>query len=152
MHQLSVTLLDPRLGTLFPRPRYATQGSCGLDLIACPEGSTLIEPNQTQLISTGMAIHLANPKYCATILPRSSLGHKHGLVLGNLVGLIDSDYQGPLMVSCWNRSTQPYTLEPGTRFAQLVILRVETPELCFVTAFETETTRGSGGFGSTGLS
>ena len=151
MHQLQVKQLDPRLGTEFPMPRYATEGSCGLDLIACPEHPIELQPGQTELISTGLAIYLQDSGYCATILPRSGLGHRHGLVLGNLVGLIDSDYQGPLMVSCWNRSTLPYTLTPGLRFAQLVILKVETPQLVIVNEFKTETSRGIGGFGSTGF-
>ena len=149
---VQLKILDSRLGNEFPLPEYATSGSAGLDLRACVDSPLTISPGVTELIPTGLAMHLADASLAATILPRSGLGHKHGIVLGNLVGLIDSDYQGPLMVSCWNRSTQPYTLEPGTRFAQLVILRVETPELCFVNAFETETTRGTGGFGSTGLS
>ena len=150
MQTLCVKILDKRLGTTFPHPGYATKGACGIDLIACPAQTCIIAPNETQLIPTGMAIYLADPNYCATILPRSGLGHRHGLVLGNLVGLIDSDYQGPLQVSCWNRSTQSFTLEPGTRFAQLVIMPVVTPVLEFVNTFAAETERGTGGFGSTG--
>jgi dUTP pyrophosphatase len=151
MKHLKIKLLDPRLGQAFPLPRYHSAEAAGLDLVACPEAPLVIAPGQTELISTGLAMHIDDPRYCATILPRSGLGHKHGLVLGNLVGLIDSDYQGPLMVSCWNRSDTPFTLIPGTRFAQLIILAVFHPTIKFVEAFATESERGNSGFGSSGL-
>ena len=128
-------------------PVYATAGSAGLDLRACVEASVTIAPGDTHLVSTGMAIHIADPGYAAVILPRSGLGHKHGIVLGNLVGLIDSDYQGPLMVSCWNRSHERYTIEPLERIAQLVIVPVARAEFRLVEDFEASA-RGAGGFGS----
>ncbi|NBS98953.1 MAG: dUTP diphosphatase, partial [Betaproteobacteria bacterium] len=130
-------------------PSYATPGSAGLDLRACIELPLTIAPDQAVMLPTGMAIHLDDPGYCAMILPRSGLGHKHGIVLGNLVGLIDSDYQGPLQVSCWNRSAQPYTVQPLDRIAQLVIVPVKQVQFDLVDAF-TSSERGAGGFGSTG--
>ena len=148
-HTVHLKLLDSRLGKEFPLPEYATEGSAGLDLRACIDGPLAIEPGQTHLISTGMAIHLANPDMAATIFPRSGLGHKHGIVLGNLVGLIDSDYQGPLMVSCWNRSNTTYTVTPGERIAQLMIVPIVKAQFTIVTDFE-KTNRGEGGFGSSG--
>ena len=146
---LQVRILDARLGGEFPLPAYATAGSAGLDLRACIGAPLLLEPGRAELISTGLSIYVADPALAAMILPRSGLGHKHGLVLGNLVGLIDSDYQGPLMVSCWNRSTAAYTVQPGERIAQLVIVPVVQVELQVVESF-TATDRGSGGFGHTG--
>lgn len=146
---VDVRILDPRMASQLPA--YATPGSAGLDLRACLDAPLLIEPGQTHLVPTGLAIHLADPGLAAVILPRSGLGHKHGLVLGNLVGLIDSDYQGPLMVSCWNRSQTPYTLQPMDRLAQLVIVPVVQAQFRVVGHFE-HSTRGAGGFGSTGVS
>ena len=146
---LQVRILDTRLGKDYPLPAYATGGSAGLDLRAMVEAPLLLEPGRAELVSTGMAIHLDDPGLAAVILPRSGLGHKHGLVLGNLVGLIDSDYQGPLMVSCWNRATQPYTVQPGERIAQLVVVPVVQVQLEVVEAF-TGSERGAGGFGHTG--
>jgi dUTP pyrophosphatase len=146
---LQVRILDARLGTDYPLPAYATGGSAGLDLRAMLEAPLLLEPGRAELVPTGMAIHLDDPGLAAVILPRSGLGHKHGLVLGNLVGLIDSDYQGPLMVSCWNRGTQSYTVQPGERIAQLVVVPVVQVQLEVVEAF-TGSERGAGGFGHTG--
>ena len=149
MQIVYMKILDPRLGHEFPLPAYATVGSAGLDLRACIDGPITLEPGQTVLIPTGLAIHLADPCVAATILPRSGLGHKHGIVLGNLVGLIDSDYQGPLQVSCWNRGDTAYTIEPGERIAQLVIVPVLQAAFKLVEEF-TQTQRGEKGFGSTG--
>ena len=146
--QIDVKLLDPRLAQ--QPPAYATTGSAGLDLRACLEQPLTLAPGACQLVPTGMAIHLADPGYAALILPRSGLGHKHGIVLGNLVGLIDSDYQGQLMVSAWNRSEQPFTIEPMERIAQLVIVPVLQASFNIVDDFGAETERGSGGYGSTG--
>ncbi len=149
LHKLQIKLLDPRLGKDIPMPDYATPGSAGLDLRAClPEALTLA-PGETQLLPTGMAIWVQNPDYAAMLLPRSGLGHKHGIVLGNLVGLIDSDYQGQLMVSCWNRSDRPFTVEVGERIAQMVLVPVSQPEFEIVEAFEASA-RGAGGFGHSG--
>ena len=148
---LDVRILDPRIGREFPLPAYATAGSAGLDLRACVDGPLQLQPGRAELISTGLAIHVADPHLAAMILPRSGLGHKHGIVLGNLVGLIDSDYQGPLMVSCWNRSTEPFTVQPGERIAQLVVVPVVQVELNVVSDFAASQ-RGSGGFGHTGRS
>jgi len=142
-------ILDPRIADQLPA--YATPGSAGLDLRACLEAPLVLEPGQTQLIPTGLAIHIEDPGLAAMILPRSGLGHKHGIVLGNLVGLIDSDYQGPLMVSCWNRGTSPFTIEPFERIAQMVIVPVVQAEFRVVASFEASE-RGVGGFGSTGRS
>jgi dUTP pyrophosphatase len=146
--RIAVRILDPRLADQLPR--YATPGSAGLDLRACIDQALTVEAGQAVMVPTGMAIHLDDPGYCAMILPRSGLGHRHGIVLGNLVGLIDSDYQGALKISCWNRSTEPYTLQPLDRVAQLVIVPVQQVEFDVVDAF-TESTRGAGGFGSTGV-
>jgi len=148
---LQVRILDARIGNDFPLPAYATDGSAGLDLRACVASPLLLEPGRAELISTGLSIYLADPGLAAVILPRSGLGHKHGLVLGNLVGLIDSDYQGPLMVSCWNRGAAPYTVQPGERIAQLIIVPVVQVELQVVEHF-TATARGGGGFGHSGRS
>ena len=145
--KLQVKILDPRLsGEL---PAYATPGSAGLDLRACLDAPLMIEPGTTHLIPTGLAVHLADPGYAGLILPRSGLGHKHGIVLGNLVGLIDSDYQGPLMVSCWNRGAQAFRLEPLERLAQFVIVPVMQATFEVVQDFAASA-RGEGGFGSTG--
>ena len=149
MHTLQVKILDPRLGHEFPMPDYATPGSAGVDLRACLDAPLVLAPGATELLPTGMAIHIGDTNMAAVILPRSGLGHKHGIVLGNLVGLIDSDYQGELMVSCWNRSDKPFTIEPGERFAQYVLVPVVQAEFEVVEEFE-ESDRGQGGFGSTG--
>tara|TARA_R100001143_G_scaffold58782_1_gene56905 strand:+ start:346 stop:804 length:459 start_codon:yes stop_codon:yes gene_type:complete len=144
---IDVKILDSRMRESLPQ--YATAGSAGLDLRACLDQTLTLEPGQTELVPTGLAIHIADPNYAAMILPRSGLGHKHGIVLGNLVGLIDSDYQGPLMVSAWNRGAQPFKLEPMERLAQLIIVPVVQANFNLVDAFE-DSDRGQGGFGSTG--
>ncbi|MBB5204024.1 dUTP pyrophosphatase [Inhella inkyongensis] len=149
MHQVQLKVLDPRLAEQLPA--YATPGSAGLDLRAALQEPLTLQPGQTELIPTGIAIHLGDPGLAAIILPRSGLGHKHGIVLGNLVGLIDSDYQGPLMVSCWNRGTQAFTIQPLDRLAQLVIVPVLQVGFEVVDEFHAST-RGAGGFGSTGAS
>ena len=149
MKQIELKILDPRVGKEFPLPEHATAGSAGMDLRACIDQPIVINPGETQLIPTGIAIHIADPNLAATILPRSGLGHKHGIVLGNLVGLIDSDYQGPLMVSCWNRSENTFTLEPGERLAQLVFLPVVQATFEVVENFQASQ-RGAGGFGHSG--
>jgi dUTP pyrophosphatase len=149
MQKLQVKILDKRLGDSIPMPTYATAGSAGLDLRACVDAPLTLEPGQTELIPTGMSIFIEDPSLCAMILPRSGLGHKHGIVLGNLVGLIDSDYQGQLFVSCWNRGNTTFTVEPGERIAQLVLVPVVQADFEFVEEF-TETDRGEGGFGSSG--
>lgn len=147
--QLQVKILNPRIGREIPLPAHATEGSAGMDLRACLEYPVTLQPGATHLVPTGIAIHLDDPGLAAVILPRSGLGHKHGLVLGNLVGLIDSDYQGELMVSCWNRSGIAYTVSPGERIAQLVIIPVVQAKLVVVDEFA-PTSRGAGGFGHTG--
>lgn len=149
LHAVQLKIMDPRLGDSIPLPAYATDGSAGLDLRACLEKPLTLQPGQTELLPTGMAMYIANPQYAAMILPRSGLGHKHGIVLGNLVGLIDSDYQGQLMVSCWNRSAESFTIEVGERIAQLVIVPVLQPRFDIVTEFQLSQ-RGAGGFGHTG--
>lgn len=146
---LKVRILDARLGSEFPLPAYATAGSAGLDLRACLTEPLVLEPGRAELIPTGIAIHLDDPRLAAVILPRSGLGHKHGIVLGNLVGLIDSDYQGQLMVSCWNRGALPFTVRPGERIAQLVVVPVVQVELEVVADFAASN-RGAGGFGHSG--
>jgi dUTP pyrophosphatase len=146
--QIDVKVLDARLHG--QPPAYATQGSAGLDLRACLDAPLTLAPNAWQLVPTGLAIHLADPGYAALILPRSGLGHKHGIVLGNLVGLIDSDYQGQLMVSAWNRSDVAFTVQPMERIAQLVVVPVVQPSFRVVDDFPTQTDRGAGGYGSTG--
>lgn len=147
MRRVALKILDPRMSDYLPS--YATRGSAGLDLRACIDTPLTLHPGATELISTGLAIHIADPAYAAIILPRSGLGHKHGIVLGNLVGLIDSDYQGPLMVSAWNRSNQPFVLKPMERLAQLVVVPVQQVDFDIVDEFE-DSSRGEGGFGSTG--
>ena len=147
--KIDVRILDERMRQQLPT--HATAGSAGLDMRACLDQALEIAPGQTVLIPTGLAIHVADPGYAAVLLPRSGLGHKHGIVLGNLVGLIDSDYQGPLMVSCWNRSNQTFRIEPMERIAQLVVIPVRRAEFNIVDSFEASE-RGAGGFGSTGRS
>ncbi len=149
MKQIELKILDARIGREFPLPERATSGSAGMDLRACIDQPMVIKPGETLLIPTGIAIHIADPNLAATILPRSGLGHKHGIVLGNLVGLIDSDYQGPLMVSCWNRSDTAFTLEAGERLAQLVFLPVVQATFDVVDNFQSSD-RGAGGFGHSG--
>ena len=146
---LQLKILDKKIGTEIPMPEYATNGSAGLDLRACIDEPIELNPGQTVLISTGLSIFIEDPGLAATILPRSGLGHKHGIVLGNLVGLIDSDYQGELMVSCWNRGDTSFTVTPGERIAQLVVLPVVQVEFQIVDEFKASD-RGEGGFGSTG--
>ena len=147
MTTIDLKVLDPRMAGLLPA--YATPGSAGLDLRACVEAPLVLEPGQSVLINTGLSIHIADPGLAAIILPRSGLGHKHGIVLGNLVGLIDSDYQGPLMVSCWNRGAAAFTIQPMDRIAQLVIVPVVQASFRVVAEFAASD-RGAGGFGSTG--
>ena len=146
--RIDVKVLDPRLADQLPA--YATPGSAGLDLRACLDAPLTLAPNSCQLVPTGLAIHLADPGFAAMILPRSGLGHKHGIVLGNLVGLIDSDYQGQLMVSAWNRSSVPFIIEPLERIAQMVIVPVVQARFNLVAAFDQPSERGVGGYGSTG--
>ena len=146
---VDVVVLDPRIGTTFPLPAYATGGSAGLDLRACLDAPLVINPGETHLIRTGLAIHIADPAFAGLVLPRSGLGHKHGIVLGNLVGLIDSDYQGELMVSCWNRGHEAFTVQPGERIAQYVLVPVVQAEFRMVDSFDASA-RGAGGFGSSG--
>lgn len=149
MKKIDVKIMDPRVGQEFPLPTYATSGSAGLDLRACLDDAVELAPGATALIPTGLAIHIADPALAAVILPRSGLGHKHGVVLGNLVGLIDSDYQGQLMVSVWNRGQTSFTIEPGERIAQMVFVPVVQAEFNLVEDFDA-TERGEGGFGHSG--
>nr|WP_136249640.1 dUTP diphosphatase [Ningiella ruwaisensis] len=149
MQQVEVKILDDRIGKEIPLPTYATEGSAGVDLRACIDEEITLKPGQTELIPTGIAIHMKNTNMAATILPRSGLGHKKGIVLGNLVGLIDSDYQGQLFISCWNRGQESYTIEVAERIAQLVFLPVIQPRFVVVDDFESSD-RGEGGFGSSG--
>jgi dUTP pyrophosphatase len=149
LRKLQVKILDRRIGTEFPLPQHATPGSAGVDLRACVDAPLELGPGETQLIPTGIAIHLEDPGYAALVLPRSGLGHKHGIVLGNLVGLIDSDYQGQVMVSCWNRGQSNFTIQPGERIAQLVVVPVAQVEFVVVDEFAASE-RGAGGFGSSG--
>lgn len=147
--RVQLKIVDPRLGREFPMPEYATSGSAGVDLRACLDAPLVLQPGETKLIPTGIAVHMADPGLAAVILPRSGLGHKNGIVLGNLVGLIDSDYQGQVMVSCWNRGSQAFTLEPGARLAQMVFLPVVQVNFEVVAEFAASE-RGAGGFGHTG--
>ena len=148
--KLLTKILDSRLGSDFPMPAYATEGSAGIDLRAMIAADSItIEPGKVELIPTGMSVYLRDPNYAALLLPRSGLGHKHGIVLGNLVGLIDSDYQGPLMVSCWNRGERPFDISVGERIAQMIIVPVVQAQMNIVDSFES-TNRGEGGFGHSG--
>ena len=149
MKKIELKILDSRVGTDFPLPTYATEGSAGIDLRACLDAVLIVKPGETHLVPTGIAIHIADPSIAATILPRSGLGHKHGIVLGNLVGLIDSDYQGQLMISVWNRGETTFEIESGDRIAQLIFIPVIQAEFEIVEDFET-TERGEGGFGHSG--
>lgn len=149
MHEIQLKILNPRVGKDFELPQYASPGSAGMDLRACINEPLVIHPGTTHLIPTGIAIHIGDPGLAAMILPRSGLGHKHGLVLGNLVGLIDSDYQGELMISCWNRGTAVYTVQPGERIAQLLIVPVIQAQFRLVEQFD-DSERGTGGFGHSG--
>jgi dUTP pyrophosphatase len=146
---IELKILDSRLGDSIPLPHYATDGSAGLDMRACIDEALTVNPGETHLVPTGLAIHIADPSLAAVLLPRSGLGHKHGLVLGNLTGLIDSDYQGQVFISCWNRGTIAYEIEPGERIAQMVFVPVEQVKFQVVTEFG-DSERGDGGFGHTG--
>jgi dUTP pyrophosphatase len=149
MKKVQLKILDPRLGSEIPLPEYTTDGAAGLDIRACLEEPILLAPGETTLIPGGFAIHIADPTLAAVLLPRSGLGHKHGIVLGNLVGLIDSDYQGQVFVSCWNRGQQEFTIEVGERIAQMVFVPIVQSQFEIVTEFD-ESHRGAGGFGHTG--
>ena len=149
MEKIELKILDKRIGTEFPLPGYATNGSAGLDMYACLDEHLHIAPGETHLIPSGIAIHINNTRLAAVLLPRSGLGHKHGIVLGNLVGLIDSDYQGQIFISVWNRGQNPFTVEPGDRIAQMVFVPVVQAEFRVVAEFE-ESKRGDGGFGHSG--
>lgn len=149
-HSLQVKVLDPRFGEAWPLPAYATEHSAGLDLRAALDTALVLQPGDAALIPSGLAIHIADAGLCAVILPRSGLGHKHGIVLGNGTGLIDADYQGPLMISTWNRGNMAYTIEPGDRIAQLMLLPIVRATLQVVDTFD-ESARGAGGFGHTGV-
>ncbi len=149
MQKLQLKILDSRIGKEIPLPEYATDGSAGLDLRACMDESLTVKPGETHLIPTGIAIHISDPGYAAMLLPRSGLGHKHGIVLGNLVGLIDSDYQGQLFISCWNRGETEFMIEAGDRIAQMIIVPVVQPQFELVSEFH-QSERGVGGFGHTG--
>ncbi len=149
MKKIQLKVLDPRVGKEFPLPEYATDGSAGLDLRACIDEEITLLPGQTELVPTGLAIHIADPALAAVIIPRSGLGHKHGIVMGNLVGLIDSDYQGQLFVSTWNRGNEDFSLKPGERLAQMVFVPVVQAEFELVDDFD-QSKRGEGGFGHSG--
>jgi len=149
MQSIQLKILDSRIGSTWPVPDYATDGSAGMDLRACLNETLTLEPGRTELLPTGIAIHISDPSLAAVLLPRSGLGHKHGIVLGNLVGLIDSDYQGQLYVSCWNRGNAPFSVEPGERIAQMVFVPVVRAGFEVVEEF-VDSTRGAGGFGHTG--
>ena len=149
MRSIDLKILDARIGESIPLPHYATDGSAGLDMRACIDDAVVIEPGATELIPTGLAIHIADSHLAAVLLPRSGLGHKHGVVLGNLTGLIDSDYQGQVFISCWNRSRTPYSVEPGERIAQMVFVPVEQVRFNIVDEFD-QSDRGDGGFGHSG--
>lgn len=150
LHAIELKILDARVGASIALPQYATPGSAGMDLRAAPVQPITLQAGESVLIPTGLAIHIRNPAMCAVILPRSGLGHKHGIVLGNLVGLIDSDYQGPLMISCWNRSADAFTIAPGDRIAQLVLMPIMRAEFRVVAEFAASA-RGAGGFGHSGM-
>ncbi len=149
MRSIELKILDPRIGDSIPLPHYATDGSAGLDMRACIDEPLVVDPRETVLVPTGFAIHIADPSLAAVLLPRSGLGHKHGLVLGNLTGLIDSDYQGQVFISCWNRSSKRYEVQPGERIAQMVFVAVEQVEFSVVEEFDASD-RGAGGFGHSG--
>ena len=151
MRSIELKILDPRVGDSIPLPHYATDGSAGMDMRACIDAPLTVAPGETVLVPTGLAIHVADPGLAAVLLPRSGLGHKHGLVLGNLTGLIDSDYQGQVYISCWNRSASAYEVQPGERIAQMVFVPVEQVELKVVSEFAASD-RGDGGFGHSGRS
>ncbi|QGG79212.1 dUTP diphosphatase [Litorivicinus lipolyticus] len=148
--QLNAKLLDPRLGSEFPLPARATEGSAGVDLRAMLDAPLTLAPGQRELIPTGLSIHIGDPNWCAMLMPRSGQGHKRGLILGNTIGLIDSDYQGPLMVSLWNRGQQPQTIDVGERIAQMVMVPVGIPEFNWVEDYAEDSVRGAGGYGSSG--
>ena len=148
-HKIQLKILDKRIGNEFPLPDYATEGSAGMDLRACLDEAIELAAGETFLVPTGLSIYVADPDYAAMLLPRSGLGHKHGIVLGNLVGLIDSDYQGQLFVSCWNRGSESFTVQPGERIAQMVIVPVVQADFEIVDEFD-DSDRGEGGFGHTG--
>jgi len=147
--KIQLKILDSRIGNEFPLPDYATEGSAGMDLRACLDDAVDLAPGETFLVPTGLSIYIADPNYAAMLLPRSGLGHKHGIVLGNLVGLIDSDYQGQLFVSCWNRGSEQFVIKPGERIAQMIIVPVIQAEFEIVEEFD-DSARGAGGFGHTG--
>ena len=149
MQSIELKVLDPRVGEEFPLPHYATDGSAGLDMRACIDAPITVAPGETTLIPTGLAIHIGDPSLAAVLLPRSGLGHKHGLVLGNLTGLIDSDYQGQVFISCWNRGDASYEIQPGERIAQMVFVPVAQVEFKVVEEFD-DSARGAGGFGHSG--
>lgn len=149
MRAIELKILDSRIGDSIPLPHYATEGSAGLDMRACIDAAIVVKPGETVLVPTGLAIHIADPGLAAVLLPRSGLGHKHGLVLGNLTGLIDSDYQGQVFISCWNRSDRAYEIKPAERIAQMVFVQVEQVKFKIVTEFGASD-RGEGGFGHTG--
>jgi dUTP pyrophosphatase len=150
MQKVALKILDARIGGKFPLPRYGTNGAAGLDMVACIDEPLHLRPGDTTLVPTGIAIHIGDPGLAAVLLPRSGLGHKHGIVLGNLVGLIDSDYQGQVFISCWNRGRETFTIEPGDRIAQMVFVPVVQAEFEIVPDFEASH-RGAGGFGHTGI-
>ncbi|MBN8793865.1 MAG: dUTP diphosphatase [Stenotrophomonas nitritireducens] len=150
LQPLQVKLLDPRFGDAWPLPAYATEASAGMDLRAAIEAPMTLEPGDAALLPSGIAIHIADPGLCAVVLPRSGLGHRHGIVLGNGTGLIDADYQGPLLISVWNRGREPFTIEPGDRIAQLVVMPIARVTLQVVDTF-IDSARGTGGFGHTGV-
>lgn len=149
MRSIELKILDPRIGDAIPLPHYATDGSAGLDMRACIDAAITVQPGETILIPTGLAIYIGDPTLAAVLLPRSGLGHKHGLVLGNLTGLIDSDYQGQIFISCWNRGSKSYEIQPGDRIAQMVFVPVEQVEFSVVEEFD-DSARGAGGFGHSG--
>ncbi|MEJ2645743.1 MAG: dUTP diphosphatase [Gammaproteobacteria bacterium] len=149
MQKIQLKILDPRIGSQYPLPHYATDGSAGLDMRACLDSDLVLSPGETRLIPTGISIHIGDPGLAAVLLPRSGLGHKHGIVLGNLVGLIDSDYQGQVFVSCWNRGSESFTIQPGERVAQMVFVPVVQAAFDVVEEFQVSP-RGTGGFGHTG--
>ncbi len=149
MRRIELKILDPRIGDTIPLPHYATGGSAGLDMRACIDEPVTVQPGETTLIPTGLAIHIGDPSLAAVLLPRSGLGHKHGIVLGNLTGLIDSDYQGQVFISCWNRGAKSYSVQPGERIAQMVFVSVEQVEFNVIGEFD-DSDRGSGGFGHSG--